>query len=208
MVQPFLLGLLHAAEPDHVAVVTGVSMERRRGAWKVGLAFGLSHMLAVGLLAVLSLILGRALFGERGFLWLDRAAWGFVVLLGLWNLAAAVGLREVAIHAHAHSHGVLEHEHPHVEGDHGFHHPAAWLGAFFGLGGLKGFLNLSKLPDTGHFLGLLLFFGAGITLAFIALSAVSGWLAAQLGGPGLRRGLFAVSGVGNVALGLWLLFRG
>lgn len=208
MLQPFLLGLLHAAEPDHVAVVTGVSMDQRRGAWKVGLAFGVSHMLAVGLLAVLSLLLGRAIFGEQGFIWLDRAAWGFVVLLGVWNLAAALGLRKVALHGHTHSHLVFEHEHPHPTGAHGFHHPAAWLGAFFGLGGLRGFLNLSKLTGTGHFLGLLLLFGAGITLAFIALSAVSGWLAARLGGAGLRRGLFAVSGLGNIAVGLWLLLRG
>lgn len=207
MFQPFLLGLLHAVEPDHVAVVTGVSVGGdRRGAWKVGLAFGLSHMLAVALLALLSLVVGGALFGEKGFLWLDRAAWGFVVLLGLWNLAGALGLRRISVHAH--THGGLVHRHPHVEGDHGLHHPAAWLGAFFGLGGLRGFLNLSRLDGVGHFLLLLLLFGAGITLAFVALSAASGWIAGRLGVAGFRRSLLLASGLGNVAVGLWLLLRG
>lgn len=207
MFQPFLLGLLHAVEPDHVAVVTGLSMDgSRRGAWRVGLAFGLSHMLAVALLALLSLALGRALLGEGALSWLDRAAWAFVVLLGLWNLAAGLGIRPTRESTHAH--GTLVHAHPHVAGDHGLHHPAAWMGAFFGLGGLRGFLNLSKLSGSGHFLLLLLLFGAGITLAFIALSAVSGWIAARLGLAGFRRGLFLASGVGNVAVGLWLLVKG
>ncbi len=209
MLQPFLLGLLHAVEPDHVAVVTGVSLgASRRGAWKVGLAFGLSHMAAVALLAVLSLGLGRALLGDRALLWLDRGAWGFVVLLGLWNLAAALGLRRAEVHAHSHAHGALVHTHPHEEGGHGLHHPAAWLGAFFGLGGVKGFLNVSKLAGTLPFLGLLLLFGAGITLAFVVLSALSGELARRLGGAGLRRGLFFLSGLGNLSVGLWLLIRG
>lgn len=207
MFQPFLLGLLHAVEPDHVAVVTGVSVgASRRSAWRVGLAFGLSHMLAVALLALLSLAVGRTLLGDRAFVWLDRGAWGFVLLLGLWNLAGAFGLRRVNTHVHAH--GALVHRHPHVEGDRGLHHPAAWLGAFFGLGGLRGFLNLSRVEHTGSFLALLLLFGAGITLTFIALSAVSGWIARRLGEAGFRRGLLFASGFGNVAVGLWLLLRG
>lgn len=209
MFNPFLLGLLHAAEPDHVAVVSGVSLEQKKGAWKVGLAFGVSHMLAVGALALVSVTLSRSPGWERGFVWLDRGAWGFVVLLGLWNLAAALGLRSQEVHAHPHSHGVLNHEHPHEAGNHRFHHPAAWLGAFFGLGGLRGFLSLPGVsPGSGlfHFLGLLLWFGAGITLAFVLLSAASGWLAARLGGSAsLRRALFAISGLGNVTVGLWLL---
>jgi hypothetical protein len=162
----------------------------------------------VALLAGLSLAAGRVLLGEGVFLWLDRAAWSCVVVLGAWNLGAALGLRPLALHAHPHTHGPLRHNHPHEAGGHGFHHPAAWLGAFFGLGGLRGFLNLSRMEGTGPFLGLLLLFGAGITLAFVALSAVSGWLSRRLGEAGLRRGLYGASGLGNMAVGLWLLMRG
>jgi hypothetical protein len=39
MLLPLCLGVLHAVEPDHVAVVSGVSLSGdRRGTWKVGLA--------------------------------------------------------------------------------------------------------------------------------------------------------------------------
>lgn len=215
MLIPLYLGILHAVEPDHVAVVTGVSLgEARRGAWKVGLAFGLSHMLAVALIALAAVVLGQAVFGERLFLWLDRGAWALVALLGLWNLSAALGLRRTTVHVHAHLHGPLEHAHPHAHGQpesHRFHHAAAWLGAFFGLGGVRGFTTLLRNTDSHGlwpFLGALLLFGIGITGMFTLLSALSGWLARRLGTTDrLRRTLYAVSGVGNLAVGLWLLLK-
>jgi hypothetical protein len=249
--------VLHAVEPDHVAVVTGVSLSgERRGAWKVGLAFGVSHMLAVALLAVAATFLGRAFLGDAFFLWMDRLAWTMVLLLGLWNLAAALGLRTVSLHSHVHQHGPVTHAHPHphIHGPapirtqwvpkarpaqaanrrwattpilpavrqaprhhapgasaHTFHHSAAWLGAFFGLGGVRGFTTLMKntgITGQWQFLEALLLFGLGITAMFTLLSALSGWLAARLGNQlRFRRTLYALSGAGNVAVGLYLLFK-
>lgn len=258
MLLPLYLGVLHAVEPDHVAVVTGVSFGGgRRGAWKVGLAFGVSHMLAVALLAVAATFAGRTFLGDAFFVWMDRLAWILVLLLGLWNLSAALGLRTVSLHSHAHQHGLVTHNHPHPHAleavrirtrwtkrarpaqtathlrtdittilplaqrpsrqhapgasVHAFHHTAAWLGAFFGLGGVRGFTTLMR--NTGitgqlQFLEALLLFGLGITAMFTLLSALSGWLAARLGTQlGFRRTLYALSGVGNVAVGLYLLFK-
>lgn len=259
MLLPLYLGVLHAVEPDHVAVVTGVSLSGdRRGAWKVGLAFGLSHMLAVAILAVAATVLGRTLMGDGFFLWMDRLAWTLLLLLGLWNLAAALGLRAIATHSHAHRHGPLEHDHPHphIHGTrrlparwipkarpaqavtrrpattptpirplatrppqhhapgasaHTFHHAAAWLGAFFGLGGVRGFTTLMRntgISGQWQFIEALLLFGLGITAMFTLLSALSGWLAARLGTQlRFRRTLYALSGVGNVVVGLYLLFK-
>ena len=209
MFLPLTLGCLHALEPDHVAVVTGVSLTRPRGAWKVGLAFGLSHMAAVAVLAGLSAWLGQAVFGDGLVRWLDRGAWAFVALLGIWNLAAALGWRTVDVHAHVHAHGVLEHEHPHAaEKGHRFHHSMAWLGAFFGLGGFRGFMTLMQQGAHWNFAAALLLFGLGITSVFILLSWVSGLLAARLGAGGhFRTGLYAASGVGNLTVALWLLLK-
>ncbi|MBK8727408.1 MAG: hypothetical protein IPL96_15560 [Holophagaceae bacterium] len=211
MLLPLTLGCLHALEPDHVAVVTGVALERPEGAWKVGLAFGLSHMLAVALLAGLSAWLGRAVFGEGLFVWLDRTAWAFVALLGVWNLAAAFGWRRGALqaHAHPHTHGALVHEHPHAAAaGHRFHHGLAWLGAFFGLGGFRGFMTLMQRGAQWNFAAALLLFGLGITVMFILLSWASGRLAIRLGSATrFRRALYAVSGAGNLAVGLWLLLK-
>lgn len=257
MLLPLYLGVLHAVEPDHVAVVTGVSLsDNRRGAWKVGLAFGLSHMLAVALLAVGATFLGQTLLGDGFFLWMDRLAWTLVLAVGIWNLTAALGLRAIATHTHAHRHGPIAHahHHPHARqaptrqvrigagtrvvrataqrafansrrsrrprpatghapgaATHGLHHSAAWLGAFFGLGGVRGFTTLMKNAGVGgqmQFLQALLLFGLGITAMFTLLSAVSGWLATRMGTQArFRRALYAISGVGNVAVGLYLLFK-
>ena len=258
MLLPLYLGVLHAVEPDHVAVVTGVSLSGdRRGAWRVGLAFGVSHMLAVALLAVGATFLGRTFLGDGFFLWMDRLAWTLVLLLGLWNLSAALGLRSISLHSHVHHHGPVIHDHPHPHAHsparirtrwtpkvrpiqvptrraattailplgptplqhhapgasiHTFHHSAAWLGAFFGLGGVRGFTTLMR--DAGisgqlQFIEALLLFGLGITAMFALLSQLSGWLAARMGTQlRFRRTLYALSGVGNVAVGLYLLFKG
>ena len=257
MFLPLYLGILHAVEPDHVAVVTGVSLSgERRGAWKVGLAFGASHMLAVALIAVAAAFLGQTFLGDRFFLWMDRAAWTLVLALGLWNLAAALGLRRIATHSHAHQHGPLAHDHPHLHtrraaglrlqlkqgrqprqsatrrsvtsalqplsrrapkqhasgaSAHGYHHAAAWMGAFFGLGGVRGFTSLMKsagISGQVQFLEALLLFGLGITVMFTLLSAASGWLATRMGTQArFRRLLYALSGVGNVVVGLYLLLK-
>ena len=258
MFLPLYLGVLHAMEPDHVAVVTGVSLSgERRGAWKVGLAFGVSHMLAVAVLAVGATFLGRAFLGDGFFVWMDRLAWTLVLLLGFWNLAAAVGLRAISVHSHAHHHGPLTHAHPHPHSrgagrlpthrvhrprptqvatrlgsratilqplaqrparqhtrgasTHSFHHSAAWLGAFFGLGGVRGFTTLMRnagISGQLQFLEALLLFGLGITVMFTLLSAASGWLVARLGTQlSFRRSLYALSGLGNVAVGLYLLLH-
>lgn len=257
MLLPLYLGVLHAVEPDHVAVVTGVSLSGdRRGAWKVGLAFGVSHMLAVALLAVGATFLGRAFLGDGFFLWMDRLAWTLVLLLGLWNLAAALGWRTISLHSHVHRHGPVSHDHPHPHqhrakalqrhwrttprptqraarrairtaifprpagpprhhapgaSAHTFHHTAAWMGAFFGLGGVRGFTTLMR--NTGisgqvQFLEALLLFGLGITAMFTLLSTLAGWLALRVGTQlRFRRSLYALSGVGNVAVALYLLLK-
>jgi len=209
MLLPLTLGCLHALEPDHVAVVTGASLDRPRGAWKVGLTFGLSHMLAVALLAALGAWLGRTVIGEGLFVWLDRAAWACVALLGLWNLPPAFGGRGGTVPAPPPPPLAFEPEHPHgAKEGHRFHHGLAWLGAFFGLGGFRGFMTLASLGGAWDFATALLLFGLGITFVFVLLSWASGLLAARFGTvPSLRRALYAVSGVGNLAVGLWLLFK-
>ncbi len=217
MLLPLTLGMLHALEPDHLAVVGGMSLSAgRRQAWKVGLAFGASHMLSMAILALLALWLGQALFGARIFLWLDRAAWLALIALGLRNLWKAAADPRVRTHAHLHRHGALAHIHPHAHGPHAhghgkaqhrFHHAAAWLGAFFGLGGARA-LPLLHQGGSWALLGALLLFGLGITGTFLLLSAASGWLAARAGGSGpLRRSLLGHAGLGNVAVGVFLLLR-
>ena len=85
------------------------------------------------------------------------------------------------------------------------------MGAFFGLGGVRGFTTLMKntgISGQWQFLEALLLFGLGITAMFTLLSALSGWLAARVGTQlRFRRTLYALSGVGNVVVALYLLFK-
>jgi len=85
------------------------------------------------------------------------------------------------------------------------------MGAFFGLGGVRGFTTLMKnagISGQWQFIEALLLFGLGITAMFTLLSALSGWLAARVGTQlRFRRTLYALSGAGNVMVALYLLLR-
>ncbi len=118
----FVLGIAHAADPDHViAVTTIVDREGslRRAAW-VGLAWGIGHtltMLAVGS----AVILLGVVIPARLELSMELSVALMLVLLGVASVArfrrelpGAAGPGHV--HSHPHLHGDYIHTHSHGHG--------------------------------------------------------------------------------------------
>jgi ABC-type nickel/cobalt efflux system permease component RcnA len=109
-----LLGLRHATDPDHLAVVTGFvagsSRANARAAARLGLAWGLGHAVTL-----VGLGLPLILFGRSLPQWAERSA---ETLIGLVIIGLAIRLmvrwRRGAFHAHEHSHGDdVRHAHLH-----------------------------------------------------------------------------------------------
>lgn len=141
----FVLGLQHAADPDHlVAVATIVSRERRFGSGAlIGLAWGAGHAttltLVGGALVAFNVTLGPGI--GRG---LELLVAGMIIALGAFRLRDALrGLGAAppahlladhehasrgAFHSHSHLHGHHVHAHPHV------HPPRRLLGVLGGRG--------------------------------------------------------------------------
>jgi ABC-type nickel/cobalt efflux system permease component RcnA len=112
-----LLGVRHATDPDHLAVVTGFvagsSRANARAGARLGLAWGLGHGLTLLGLGLPLILYGRALPS-----WAERSA---ETLIGLVIIALAVRLlvrwRRGAFHTHEHSHGDdVRHAHLHRHG--------------------------------------------------------------------------------------------
>lgn len=109
-----LLGLRHAADPDHLTAVLSLRLRSgQRAPFRLGLSWGLGHattMIAIGI----PLILFVARLPER----LQQ---GLEIAVGLMIAALAVrvlwGLAGLHAHEHEHAHpdGVV-HSHPHVHG--------------------------------------------------------------------------------------------
>ncbi|MGA9523026.1 MAG: hypothetical protein WBV82_16275 [Myxococcaceae bacterium] len=83
-------GALHAvAGPDHLLSLAPLSFSRPRGAWKVGLIWGLGHALGVLVAALVLMLALSAVHFEGVDRWAERVAAVALMGMGLWGLKTA-----------------------------------------------------------------------------------------------------------------------
>jgi high-affinity nickel permease len=206
-----LLGLRHAADPDHlVAVSTLVATEPER-AWRrasrLGFAWGLGHATTLVALGIPIVFFSRYLPGD-----LQRAA---EALVGAVIVALAVRLlrrwQTGRFHVHEHEHDGIVHRHVHGHGEGRTHrHDHATLrssraaygvGLVHGIGGSAGvgLLLLASIEDRAEAFAALALFAAAAALSMSLLSLGAGYLLARRRFPGLVPGFATVA----VLFGLW-----
>ncbi|HWH45206.1 MAG TPA: hypothetical protein VNT32_10775 [Thermoleophilaceae bacterium] len=215
-----LLGLRHAADPDHLAAVsTLIASEPEDGmrrAGRLGLAWGFGHALTLALFG-LPVVLFHAHLPDT----VQRAA---EALIGLMIMLLAARLlvrwRRGHFHAHPHRHGDEEHRHLHPHGDHATRHDHAHepetrlgrsphqafaIGLVHGLGGSAGVvvLLLTTIPGQPEAVAALIVVALGTAISMAALSSGLGYVITR--GPVLRRMLaFAPAmGVLTLSFGAW-----
>jgi hypothetical protein len=205
-----LLGLRHATDPDHLAVVTafvaGSSRANSRAAAQLGLAWGLGHAVTL-----VGLGLPLILFGHSLPSWAERTA---ETLIGLVIIGLAIRLllrwRRGAVHLHEHSHGDdVRHAHLHWHGSGRAHvHPHARRSplAVFSVGLLHG---ASGSAGVGILLVASIHSQAVAVAALVLLAVATAVAMAVLSGgfglalPRWRRLLPAPLAFASLAYGLW-----
>jgi ABC-type nickel/cobalt efflux system permease component RcnA len=205
-----LLGLRHATDPDHLAVVTafiaGSSRANARAGARLGLAWGLGHAVTL-----VGLGLPLILFGHSLPSWAERIA---ETLIGLIIVGLAIRLlvrwRRGAFHVHEHTHGNdVRHAHLHAhEGGRGHLHPhvrrsplaAFSVGLLHGAGGSAGVgvLLIASIHSRGVAVAALLLLAAATAVAMAVLSGGFG-----LALPRWRHVLPAPLALASLAFGLW-----
>lgn len=173
----FILGLKHALDADHVAVVTTMVSETKsiKKSSLVGTLWGLGHtatLLAVGLIVLLF----KVSIPARAALALEFIVGIVVILFGI-NL-----LRKVArgtIHAHRHSHDGSVHTHFHshaAQTSHRHNHRALAVGALHGLAGSAALtlLVLTTVKSALQGVAFILIFGLGSILSMLIVSSAIG----------------------------------
>jgi ABC-type nickel/cobalt efflux system permease component RcnA len=191
-----LLGLRHAADPDHLVAVSmlvaGAKERRARTAARLGAVWGAGHALTL-LLFGLPVVVAGAELPEP----LQRAA---ELAIGLLIVYLAVRLlqrwRAGAFHVHEHDHEGLPHVHVHAHADsgqHGHDHPAArsprasfLVGCLHGMGGSAavGVLLISSMESREAAVAALAVLAGGTAVSMAVLSASFGML---LGAGGRSR---------------------
>lgn len=172
----FFAALVHVLSgPDHLAAVTPLALERERKYWKVGLAWGLGHILGMLLIGWLYFFMKNLIPVEKISRYSEQFVGIMLILIGCWALYRLRRPKTLTYphthHESLHIHAVSTHSHTHEK----LPSPHNELAAF-GIGVVHGFAGISHfilmLPVLGYTslwqsVMYMLGFAAGIVSAMV-----------------------------------------
>ena len=185
-----IAAILHVISgPDHLAAVTPFAIESKKKAWKVGLFWGIGHLLGMLSIGVLFLLFKDLIPIERISEHSEQFVGIVLIFLGLWILFKIFKKEKNHKHLHVHSNenfAIHKHSHHHnSEGKHNHKHPqlkqgiiaSTSVGFIHGLAGIAHFLLFlpvigfsSKFDSVKYIMG----FAIGTLIAMISFAVVIG----------------------------------
>lgn len=189
-----LAAILHVVTgPDHLAAVTPFAIESKRKAWKVGLFWGIGHLLGMFFIGVLFLIFNELIPVEQISGYSEKLVGIILIIMGLWIFSTIFKKEKFHKHTHVHADGIpVVHKHKHTHNSqrkHTHHHPnlkqgnriSLSVGVVHGFAGISHFLLFlpvlgftTMLDSASYILG----FCIGTLLAMIAYALVIGNISA------------------------------
>ncbi|MCJ7466732.1 MAG: sulfite exporter TauE/SafE family protein [Maribacter sp.] len=192
---PFTAGLiastLHVITgPDHLAAVTPFAIESKKKAWKIGLSWGIGHLLGMLSIGVLFTIFKEVIPIDSISNYSEQLV-GFVLVgIGIWAFYKIFKIDKTHRHLHIHSENApIIHTHEHQHGilpSHGHHHPKSLkqssfasfsVGYLHGLAGIAHFLLFLPILSFKTQSDAIIYtmgFGAGIVLAMTVFAVIIG----------------------------------
>ncbi|SDQ51554.1 sulfite exporter TauE/SafE family protein [Flagellimonas zhangzhouensis] len=186
-----IASVLHViAGPDHLAAVAPFAIESKRKAWKIGLFWGIGHLLGMIAIGLLFSIFKEIIPVDEISKYSEQLV-GFVLLgIGCWALYRIFKKRKKHKHLHLHTeHNPVLHTHEHQHAHDSSHHhvhsdklkqnnfASFSIGILHGLAGISHFLLF--LPVLGFetqtdSIAYIIGFAAGILVAMITFAFVIG----------------------------------
>ena len=189
LVAGFVIGLLHAFEPDHVVAVATQNSKStqksslsffqqiRSGAIKssiLGALWGAGHTSSLIIVSLLIFVFSMNIPNEM-FSNFEFGVGVMLVLLGVFTYLNRRLVREK--HIHTHTHDDIVHTHPHTHDKvHSHGHKSYIIGCIHGLAGSGSLvvLALSTLHDLQTILSFILVFGIGSIIGMMLISSAIG----------------------------------
>ena len=189
LVAGFMIGLLHAFEPDHVVAVAtqnlkstqknSLSFFRQIGSGAIkssilGALWGAGHTSSLILVSLLIFVFSMSIPNEM----FSNFEFGVGVMLVILGVFTYLNRRLIGEkHIHTHTHDSVVHAHPHVHDTvHSHGHKSYIIGCIHGLAGSGSLvvLALSTLHNLQTILSFILVFGIGSIVGMMLVSSAIG----------------------------------
>ena len=227
LVAGILASMLHVISgPDHLAAISPLVIETKKKAWKIGLSWGLGHIIGMLLIGVLFLIFKDFIPLEKVSKHSEQLVGVVLIGIGIWTFYGI--FKESRIHKHPHIHSeekpyihIHKHKHDHSKPTHSHTHTkeinqnvfsSFGIGFLHGLAGIAHFILL--LPVLGfesnsEGVQYVIGFGMGTIIAMtmyaIVLNKISSY-SKQQHNEMFFKGIRFVGGLFAIVIGFyWLL---
>lgn len=227
---PFIAALiasiLHVITgPDHLAAVIPFAIESKKKAWKIGLFWGIGHLIGMLAIGILFLIFRELIPVESISAYSEQLVGMVLLLIGLWSFYKIFKEEEKHRHLHVHSnHTVAIHKHEHAHHHETSHHhthnhqlkqssfASLSIGFLHGLAGISHFLLFipvasfkSQIDSISYLVG----FSCGIVLAMTSFALLIGRISSfskNEHNDTLFKGIRFSGGLFAIIIGLYWLF--
>lgn len=209
--------------PDHLAAVTPLAIESKKGSWGIGLFWGLGHIVGMLLIGILFLLFKEYIPVEAISHHSEQIVGIVLVGIGVWAIIKVIYKRipkhkhphyheqpEPHIHIHSHPHS-NEHEHTHTHSKVVRQNKITALG----VGTLHGFAGISHLvlllptlalPSVFDSVLYLLGFASGTLIAMILYAFILGYIGQRsdhAGKPIFFNIIRLIGGLLAIAIGIY-----
>ena len=227
---PFIAALiasiLHVITgPDHLAAVIPFAIESKKKAWKIGLFWGIGHLMGMLAIGVLFLIFRELIPVDSISNYSEQLVGIVLLVIGVWSFYKI--FKEEKKHKHLHVHGnhtVAIHKHEHAHHHETSHHhthnhqlkqsgfASLSIGFLHGLAGISHFLlfiPVASFKNQIDSISYLVGFSCGIVLAMTSFALLIGSITSfskNEHNDTLFKGIRFSGGLFAIIIGLYWLF--
>jgi len=227
---PFIAALiasiLHVITgPDHLAAVIPFAIESKKKAWKIGLFWGIGHLMGMLAIGILFLIFRELIPVDSISAYSEQLVGMVLLLIGAWSFYKIFKEEKKHKHLHVHSnHTVAIHKHEHAHHHEASHHhthnhqlkqsgfASLSIGFLHGLAGISHFLlfiPVASFKNQIDSISYLVGFSCGIVLAMTSFALLIGRISSfskNEHNDTLFKGIRFSGGLFAIIIGLYWLF--
>lgn len=221
-----IASMLHVITgPDHLAAVMPFAIESKKKAWKIGLFWGVGHLVGMLSIGILFMFFKELIPVDKISNYSEQLVGIVLVIIGVWAFYKI--FKEDSTHKHLHIHSenspiihTHTHEHSHEKSHHHIHNKTLKqsntasfsIGFLHGLAGIAHFLLFipvlsfeSQSDSVFYIIG----FGMGIIIAMTAFAFVMGQIASKVKNGHnevLFKGIRLAGGLFAIIIGIYWMF--